>query len=259
MITVGEADIARWLGEFFWPFLRTLALFSAAPPFNSVAIPARAKVAIAFVVACLLATTIKHSEPLLLSWATVVLAVEQVLVGLVIGLAMQLTLAAMAFAGDFIGVQMGFGFAGLFDVQSRFEVPVMADFFSLVGLLLFIALNGHLVVLGVLVKSFEVAPVALGSGIATEGWHALARTGAVLFQMGVWLALPVIAVLLAVQLALALISRVTPQINLMSVGFSVFMWVGIAATAALLPFFVPAVEHMIEKGLAVGSAALRGG
>jgi flagellar biosynthesis protein FliR len=257
VLTIGDADITRWLGEFFWPFLRTLALFAAAPPFNSVAIPARAKVALAFIIAFVIAATVKPAAPLAFSWATAVLAAEQVLVGLVIGFAMQLTLAAMAFAGDFIGVQMGFGFAGLFDIQSRFEVPVMSDFFSLVGLLLFLALNGHLVLLGVLVKSFEVVPVTVGSGIAAEGWHALAGAGAGLFQMGVWLALPVVAVLLAANLAMAIVSRVTPQINVMSVGFSVFMWVGIAAVIALLPFFVPAVEHMIEAGLTAGGAALR--
>ena len=257
LITVSEAELARWLGEFFWPFLRTAALFLAAPPFNSIAVPARAKLALAFVVAALLAAVLGHSEPLTLSWATAVLAAEQMLIGLALGLAMQLTLGAMALAGDFIGIQMGFGFAGLFDVQSRFEVPVMADFFGLVGLLLFLSLNGHLVLLGVLMHSFAVVPVALGSGIATQGWWALARTGAMLFQMGVWLALPVVAVLLAVQLALALVSRVTPQINLMSVGFAVLMLVGLTATITLLPYFVPAVQHMIEAGLAASGAALR--
>jgi len=258
LLTVSDADLVRWLGDFFWPFLRTLALFSAAPAFSSIAIPARAKVAFAFIVACLLAAVVKQSAPLTLSWATVVLAADQVLVGLAIGFAMQLALAAMAFAGDLIGVQMGFGFAGLLDVQNRFEVPVMSDFFGLVGLLLFIGLNGHLILLGVLVKSFEVVPIAPGRAIAAEGWHALVGAGAMLFQMGVWLALPVIAILLAAQLAIALLSRVTPQINIMSIGFSVFMWVGIAATIALLPFFVPAVEHMIETGLKLSAAAMTG-
>lgn len=256
MLTISDVDLTRWLGEFFWPFLRTLALFAAAPAFSSVAIPARAKVALAFIVATLLAAAVKQSVPLTLSWAAAILAAQQILVGLAIGFAMQLALAAMAFAGDLIGVQMGFGFAGLFDAQNRFEVPVMADFFGLVGLLLFLALNGHLLLLGVLVKSFEVVPVALGGGIAAEGWRAFAGAAAALFQMGVRLALPVVAVLLAVQLAMALVSRVAPQINMMSVGFSVLMWVGIAATIALLPFFVPAVEHMIEAGLKTGAAGI---
>jgi len=254
-----DADIARWLGELFWPFLRTLALFSAAPLFNAVAIPVRARVAIAGIIAIAVAAAINQSAPLTLSWTAMMLAVQQVLVGLAIGFAMQLALAAMAFAGDLIGVQMGFGFAGLFDPQTRFQVPVISDLFGLVGLLLFVTLNGHLILLGVLVKSFAVVPIAAGSAIPRLGWHAVAAAGALLFQMGVWLALPVVAVLLAANLAVAVVSRVAPQINIMSVGFSLFMWVGLAATIALVPFFTPAVSHMIEVGIAAAGAALHGG
>src|SRR5580658_9843454 len=258
VLSFTDADLTRWFGEFFWPFLRILALFGAAPAFNSVSIPARVKVALALVIAVAVAGTIRQSAPLDLSWATVTLAVEQVLVGLAIGFAMQLTLSAMMLAGEFVGMQMGFGFASLFDFQSGFQVPVMGNFFSLVGLLLFVALNGHLVLLGVLVKSFTVVPIAAGSGITANGWHSLAQAGAWLFQMGFWLALPVIAVLLVTHLAVGFISRVAPQFNVMSVGFSLFMWVGIAAVAALVPFLVPAVEHVIEAGLALVSAVLRG-
>jgi len=109
-----------------------------------------------------------------------------------------------------------------------------------------------------LVKSFSVVPIAAGSGISIDGWRALARAGALLFQMGIWLALPVIAVLLAAHLAVGFVSRVAPQFNVMSVGFSVFMWVGFAAVIALIPFFVPAVEHVIETGLTLIGAVLRG-
>jgi flagellar biosynthetic protein FliR len=259
VLSFTNADVARWLGAFFWPFLRTLALFSSAPLFSAAVIPVRVRVAIAVVIAIVVAAAVGQSVPLTLSWAAVVLAVQQVLVGLAIGLAMQVALAAMAIAGDFIGVQMGFGFAGLFDPQSRFQVPVMADLFSLIGLLMFVTLNGHLILLGVLVKSFAVVPVAVGAGIPRLGWHALAAAGTVLFRMGVWLALPVIAVLLAANLAIAVVSRVAPQINIMSVGFALFMWVGLAATVALVPFFAPAVAHMIDVGLATAGAALHGG
>ena len=259
MLSFTDAELTRWIGQFFWPFVRILALFGAAPAFNSVSIPARAKVALAFVVAVAVAGTVKQSAPLDLSWTTVTLVVEQVLVGLAIGFAMQLTLSAMMLAGEFVGMQMGFGFASLFDFQSGFQVPVMGNFFSLVALLLFVALNGHLVLLGVLVKSFSVVPIAAGSGITAEGWQALARAGAVLFQMGVWLALPVIAVLLATHLAVGFVSRVAPQFNVMSVGFSLFMWVGMAAVIALVPFFVPAVEHIIQTGLALIATVLHAG
>jgi flagellar biosynthesis protein FliR len=259
VLSFTDVELTQWIGQFFWPFLRILALFGAAPAFNSVSIPVRVKVALAFVVAIAVASSVKQTAPLDLSWATVQLTIEQVLVGLAIGFAMQLTLTAMTLAGEFVGMQMGFGFASLFDFQSGFQVPVMGNFFSLVALLLFVALNGHLVLLGVLVKSFTIVPIAVGSGISANGWRALARAGAILFEMGVWLALPVIAVLLATHLAVGFVSRVAPQFNVMSVGFSVFMWVGVAAVIALIPFFVPAVEHIIETGLSLISAVLRGG
>jgi flagellar biosynthetic protein FliR len=259
MLNVTDAQLTQWLGQFLWPFLRVLALFAAAPAFNSVAIPMRAKVALAFVIALAVAGSLKQSVPLELSWTTAVLGLEQVLVGLAIGFAMQLALAAITLAGEFVGLQMGFGFASLFDIQSGFEVPVMANFFSLVSLLLFLALDGHLVLLGVLVKSFSVVPLTAGSGITAEGWRSLARAGAALFQMGIWLALPVIAVLLAAHLAVGFVSRVAPQFNVMSIGFSVFMWVGIAAVVALMPFLVPAVEHAIEDGITLIALVLRGG
>jgi flagellar biosynthesis protein FliR len=258
VLSFTDGDIARWLGEFFWPLLRILALMATAPGFNSPAIPSRTKVALAVVIAIVVGATLKQTPPVTFSWVTVELVVEQVMVGLAIGFAMQLTLAAMAFAGEFVGVQMGFGFASLLDVQTGFDVPVMSNFFSLVGLMLFLALNGHLVLLGVLVKSFAVVPIAANSGISFAGWRALARAGVLLFQMGVWLSLPVIAVVLAAHVTVAVVSRVAPQFNIMSLGFSVFMWVGIASVIALVPFFVPAVEHMIDAGLALGGAALQG-
>ncbi len=249
MLHIGDADLAHWLGAVFWPFLRTLSLFAAAPGFASAAIPVRVKVALAVLIAVVLAPMVHSSAPLALSFEAGLLVFQQMAVGLAIGFAMQLAVGAAAFAGDLAGVQMGFGFAGLIDFQSRFEVPVIADFCGLVGLLLFLVLDGHLLLLGVLARSFDLVPVAPAPGITAAGWRAVVDTGAALFELGVWLALPIVATLLAAQAAIALVSRVAPQINLMSVGFSAFMWVGLAAMIAVLPFFAPAVVRMIETGL----------
>ena len=129
------------------------------------------------------------------------LVVEQVLVGVAIGFAMQLTLAAMALPASSSACRWGSASPASTTSRAAFEVPVMSNFFGLIALLLFLALNGHLVLLGVLVKSFTVVPIAADSGITGAGL-ALAGAGRrALFQMGVWLALPVIAVLLAAHLA----------------------------------------------------------
>lgn len=252
-----EADLYRWAGEFFWPFVRILALFAAAPVFNGAMVPVPLKVALAAVLSVLVGSIVGQSAPLDISWATLVLIVEQILVGLAIGFAMQLALAAMSFAGDLIGVQMGFGFATLLAIEGNFAVPVMSDFFGMVGLMLFLAFNGHLILVGALVKSFTVVPVAVGASVPLAGWATLARAGALLFEIGVFLALPVVAVVLTLNLAVGTLSRAAPQINLMSVGFSIFLWAGIAATLALVPYFAPAVEHMMNDGIDLIAAVLR--
>jgi len=252
-----EADMLRWSGEFWWPFVRTLALFASAPVFSGATIPVPLKVALAVVLAFLLASIVPQSAPLDLTWRALVLTGEQIVVGLAMGFAMQIALSAMSLAGDFVGVQMGFGFATLLGVEGNFAVPVMADFFGLVGLVLFLAFNGHLVLIGALVKSFAVIPVAVGGTIHAAGWGALANAGAMLFEIGVFLALPVVAVVLTMHLAVGTLSRAAPQVNLMSVGFALFLWVGIAATVTLVPFFPPAVEHMIEAGMSLMGSVVR--
>jgi flagellar biosynthetic protein FliR len=257
MPTWTEADLLRWAGEFYWPFIRILALFAAAPAFNSTSVPVPLKVALAAVLSMLVGGIVDQPVPLDLTWRSLALTGEQILIGLAMGFAMQLALAAMSLAGDFVGVQMGFGFATLLGIEGNFAVPVMSDFFGLVGLVLFLAFNGHLILIGALVKSFAVIPVAVGASVPLSGWAALANAGAMLFEIGVFLALPVVAVILTMHLAVGTLSRAAPQINLMSVGFSLFLWVGIAGTIALVPFFAPAVEHMIEAGAALMAAVVR--
>jgi flagellar biosynthesis protein FliR len=252
-----EAELLRWAGEFYWPFIRILALFATAPAFNGATVPIPLKVALAAVLALLVGSILDQPVPLDLTWRSLILTGEQIVVGLAMGFAMQLALAAMSVAGDFVGVQMGFGFATLLGVEDNFAVPVMSDFFGLVGLVLFLAFNGHLIVLGALVKSFTVVPVAVGASVPMSGWAALANAGAMLFEIGVFLALPVVAVILTMHLAVGTLSRAAPQINLMSVGFSLFLWVGIAVTITLVPFFPPAVEHMIEAGISLMTAVVR--
>ncbi|HEY5208132.1 MAG TPA: flagellar biosynthetic protein FliR [Stellaceae bacterium] len=246
-----EAELLRWAGEFYWPFIRILGLFAAAPVFNAVTIPVPLKVALATVLAMLVAGIVDQPVPLELTWAGLVLTVEQIIIGVAMGFSMQLALSAMTLAGDLVGVQMGFGFATLLGLEGDFAVPVMADFFGLVGTVLFLAFNGHLILISALVKSFTIVPVAIGAGITMAGWAALANAGAMLFGIGVFLALPIVAVILTMHLAVGTLSRAAPQINLMSVGFSLFLWVGIAATISLVPFFAPAVEHMIDAGLSL--------
>ncbi|MDE2167720.1 MAG: flagellar biosynthetic protein FliR [Alphaproteobacteria bacterium] len=259
MLAVTDAEIARWLGELVWPLIRGLALFAFAPAFGSSAVPAPVKVALGLAVAAIIGGIAGPMAPLDLSWHTATLVIEQILVGGAIGFAMRLTLSVMAFAGDLSGLQMGFGFATLLNPQVGVPMPALADFFDLLGTVLFLAIGGHLLLIAALVKSFAIVPVSAAAGIVPAGWGALAAAGSALFQLGMVLALPVVAAMLAINIAMAVVSRVAPQLNIMSVGFAVFLWTGIAATALLMPFVAPAVEHLVEVGLRLIETVLRGG
>lgn len=259
MLAVTDAEIARWLGLLMWPLIRGLALFAFAPAFGSSAVPTPVKVALGLAVAAVIGGVVGPMAPLDLSWRTVALVIEQIIIGASIGFAMRVALSVMSFAGDLSGLQMGFGFTTLLNPQVGVPMPVLADFFDLLGTVIFLAIGGHLLLIAALVKSFQIIPVEATAGIAPAGWAALAASGAALFQLGVILALPIVAVLLAINIAMAVVSRVAPQLNIMSVGFAVFLWVGLAATALLMPFIVPAVEHLVEVGLQLIAVALRGG
>ena len=259
MLAISDAQIAHWLGLLVWPLLRGLALFAFAPAFGSSAVPAPVKVALGLAIAAIIGGVAGPMAPLDLSWQTVALVIEQILVGVVIGFAMRVALSVMAFAGDLCGLQMGFGFATLLNPQVGVPMPALADFFDLLGTVLFLAIGGHLLLIAALVKSFQIVPVGIAASIVPAGWGALAASGAALFQLGIILALPVVAVMLAINIAMAVVSRVAPQLNIMSVGFAVFLWTGLASTALLMPFVLPTVEHLVEVGLRLIETALRGG
>ena len=259
MFAVTDAEIARWLGLLMWPLIRGLALFAFAPAFGSSAVPMQVKVALGLAVAAVIGGIVGPMAPLDLSWRTIELVIEQILIGGAIGFAMRVTLSVMAFAGDLSGLQMGFGFATLLNPQVGVPMPALADFFDLLGTVLFLAIGGHLLLIAALVKSFQIVPVTATAGIAPGGWATLAASGSALFQLGVILALPIVAVMLAINIAMAVVSRVAPQLNIMSVGFAVFLWTGLAATALLMPFVAPAVEHLVEIGLRLINNVLIGG
>lgn len=247
MLSISDTQIALWAGQFFWPFLRILAVFSTAPGFSSVAIPPRAKVALAFVIAVAISGAVKQPAPLELSWATAVLAVEQVLVGLAIGFAMQLTLAAMSLAGEFVGLQMGFSFAGFFDPHGGTQSAV-GSWLHTLALLLFVAMNGHLLLVEAISTSFRVLPIT-GDPLATIALLRPDRLGTEMFRLALSLALPATLLLLFVNLALGFVSRVAPQLSIFSVGFPITLLVGLGSLLLVLPQVQPALMDALQAFL----------
>lgn len=258
MLSVTEAQLNAWLAAFMFPLARVLGLIAAAPVFNNASVPVRVKLlaglAVTFAVAPMLPPP-PQVEPA--SWAGLALLLQQGLIGLLLGFTMRIVFAGVDLAGELIGLQMGLGFAVFYDPQNAGQSPVVAEFVGLLALLFFLAFNGHLMVLALLAESFRALPVGVSPFPA--GWETLLRWAAALFSIGVLLALPVIGALLVANIALGVLTKVAPTLNLFAVGFPVTLMAGFAMLALSMPYFAPALENLFERGYGAVSAVMQAG
>lgn len=251
MITFSEAQLVAWISPVLWPFVRVLALFSAAPLFSQRSIPMRAKVGLAFLVAvCAQATLVGQPVVSINSPAALGTLVQQIVVGLAMGFAVRLVFAALEVAGELIGLQMGLNFASFFDPASNAQISAISRFFVQIGTLMFVVINGHLLLLMALVKSFESFPVD-GNFMESLARMRIHEMGAAVFASAFWIALPMIAMLLFVNLALGIISRVAPQMNIYAVGFPVTLTVGLIGIVATLPMLEQPLMALLQRAMDV--------
>lgn len=235
MPTFTEADIMAWVMPVFWPFLRILAVFSSAPIFSSRSVPVRTRVGLAFIVAvCAQAglppqPLVGLTDPLAFQ-----VVLQQVVLGISIGLAVRIVFASVELAGELIGLQMGLNFAGFFDPTTNSQTSTVGRFFGNITMLLFVVLGGHLMLLQVVVASFETFPVG-GNAFESINRLRLHELGAVMFRYGLWIALPMIGMLLFINIVLGIVSRVAPQMNAFAIGFPLTLSAGLLGIAFTLP------------------------
>jgi flagellar biosynthetic protein FliR len=124
----------------------------------------------------------------------------------------------------------------------------MGQFLGLVAMLFFLAVNGHLMMITALVESFRALPVGLHA-MSGEGWRTLALWGGEVFHGGVLISLPVVAVLMMTNAALAVLTRAAPQLNIFVVGFPLTLAVGFIVISLSMGFFLPVFDGMFEHGI----------
>jgi flagellar biosynthesis protein FliR len=238
-----------WVTPLLWPFLRVLSLFSALPVFAQRNVPARVRVALSFFIALCAQVSLPAMPVIALdSPAAIAAVVQQVLIGVSLGFAVRLVFAAVEFAGELIGLQMGLNFAAFFDPLAGGQSTATANFFGTTVAFLFIVINGHLLVIAAVIQSFQVFPVgadpfAFLHQVQPQVW------GAEIFRMGLWIALPIVAMLLFVNLVLGVISRVASQMNVFAVGFPITLGVGLLGMLLTLPLMQAPFTMTLEKML----------
>lgn len=249
MITVTSAQLTTWLALFIFPFVRILALIASSPVLGNNKVPARVKIGLSILLTILIAPTLTIQpdvDPASAPGLFVLL--QQVLAGLSMGFTMRLIFTAVEMAGDIVGLQMGLGFAVFYDPQNTSYTPVLAQLLGIIAALAFLGMDGHLTMLAALADSFHTFPVT-GAVPAAVALHTLAAWGGSIFMYALQLSMPVIGVLLITNLALGILTRSAPQLNLFAVGFPITLTIGFAALMLLLPSLAPVLDHITRAGL----------
>jgi flagellar biosynthetic protein FliR len=249
MISFTEAQLSAWYGAVFWPLVRVLALFASAPLLSHRAIPLRVKVALGVAVTAILAPLVP-APPVadVLSGSGLALLLQNVLVGLVIGFSVRIVFAAFELAGELIGLQMGLSFAGFFNPASGAAQNAVANLMSLLALLCFLAIDGHLMLVHALTESFRVFPLTAGAAAPLD-FERVVRLATDMFVIALTIALPFVAVLLLINIVLGVLARIAPQLNVFAVGFPLTLFTGLTLLYTLLPYIEEPLRTSLERAV----------
>lgn len=258
MVNIDGAQLSAWVAGLLLPLVRILGLMAIAPVFAHTVTPTRVKIGLGVLLAVIVAPTvpaITGFDPL--SLAGLMLIAQQLIIGLAMGFAMRIVFAAVELAGEVSGMTMGLGFAAFFDPMTQGESMALNTFLTLLAALVFLAIDGHLLLLATLVRSFDDLPIG-GAAPGPVAFWRIAQWGGHVFSAGVQLSLPIVAALLITNIALGILTRAAPQLNLFGIGFPLTLTVGIVMVALVLPTMATPMVRLLEQGLGLAGQAMSG-
>jgi flagellar biosynthetic protein FliR len=236
-----SAEITGLIGSYMWPFFRISAMLMVAPIFSSNFVNVRSRLLLSIAISIpSIPTEVPAVEPF--SADGLLIIAHQLLIGACMGFMLQFLFNAFIIGGQIIAMQMGLGFASMIDPQNGTTVPVISQFYLIFVTLIFISLNGHLILINVLAESFTSIPI-MPSGIPHTSLRDLVGQASWMYAAGVIVALPAIGSLMMVNLAFGILSRAAPQISPFSIGFPMTIILGFAIMVVTLPNMA---AHLVE-------------
>ena len=247
-MTFTETALSTWLAGFLWPLMRIGAMFAAAPVFGSRQIPMRWRAMLAVMVTWIV-TPVLPPPPVVetFSHEALLIALQQIAIGVLIGFILQMVFSALVFGGQVVAYSMGLGFASMMDPQNGVQVPVVSQYYLILATLAFLLLNGHLILIEVVVDSFRTLPVA-ADGLTRNGLWDIASWGGRIFAAGLLMALPAVTALLLVNLGMGIVARAAPQLNIFAVGFPMAMLIGFLLMWVTLPDVMANFGELANEG-----------
>ncbi len=248
MVSISSELINSWIISLLWPLSRVLGVMATAPILGERSIPMRIKLGIGLVLTFVIIPTIPAIPTFeIFSLKGLLILIQQVIIGLAMGFCVRLVFVSVGIGGQLIGMSMGLGFATFFDPQTQGQNTAISQFLTMLLMLIFLSLDGHLMMVTALANSFVTMPIAVdGPGISPL---KIVDWGATIFSTGLLLALPAVTALLVTNMALGILTRTAPQLNLFGIGFPLTLSIGFLVLALALQSMLLPMKQMVQDSI----------
>jgi len=252
-----EQELLAKIALFFWPFVRISSLFMAVPIFSARTTPVKFRLLISFLITWVVIPFIPPLPDVpLMSYEGVMVTIQQMAIGLVSAFILQMVFAVLLVGGQSIAYSMGLGFASMVDPATGVQVPVVAQILVVTGSLFFMSVNGHLLLIELLVESFKTLPVDVIGLTKADLWAIIVWSGQ-MFAGGVLLALPIVSIVLFVNISFGVASKAAPQLQIFGVGFPITIMMGLVLIWILMPNVIETFSVMLAQGFQLIKQVLR--
>lgn len=227
-------------------FLRIMAFVVAWPIFGTQSVPVAIKVLLALVLSMILMPVVgfQNVDLIKIDDHLIFLAAREICIGLSLGFLMRLFFFAISVAGEIISVSMGLASAQLYNPAMGSQSNVVEQFQMMLATLFFLGMNGHHIFIGGLAESFQLVPVA-STALKTVGFSGIAPMVQDVFLMGLKMSSPVLVAVFLTNVAMGIVGRAVPQINVLVTGMPVTIMVSFAIMIITVPLFVNEMDSLV--------------
>ena len=250
-------ELIHSLSLYVWPMIRVSGFVLTLPVISSATTPVKIRLVFSLFLVIIIAPL--HPEwPSLLAFSKVgVLGLfKEFFIGLLLGFTIQLVFQSFIVGGQVIAMQAGLGFATMVDPATKMSVPLISQLYLLLVTLLFLILDGHLFMIELLVKSFELQPLGKTTIGLPELWQLIMFSGWI-FKGALIVSLPAVISLLVVSLSFGVMTKAAPQINIFSIGFPLTVLLGIIIVYVSLSSFFPHAKSILAQGLHIAQEMIQ--
>ena len=248
LVNYDYATLETMLRSFLWPFFRISGMYMSMVVFGSRLVSRPIRVTLSFLVTLVVIPVLPEMPAVeLMGFNAFIITIHQLLIGIAVGFTSRLIFEAFVLGGKLIAMQSGLGFAMLNDPSSGVSVPVVGQFFLMITTLVFLSLDGHLMMLQIIIQSFDTLPVST-SGLKLESISALINFTSWIFAAGLMMAFAALISLLMINISFGILTKASPALNIMTIGFPMTIIAGLLIVWVTVSGFMPHFDQQFARG-----------